>query len=957
MERLHTPEQAARWLRQRVTGQLWTDSRKVGAGDGFIAWPGAATDGRKYVAGVLAAGAQACLVEREGAEAYGLEGDRVAAYSGLKIATAPIAAAYFDQPSRQLDVLAVTGTNGKTSTAWWLAQALSKLGRRCGVVGTLGTGQPDAMVFNGLTTPDPVLLQQQLRRWVDAGFSACALEASSIGIAEHRLDATDIDVAIFTNFTQDHLDYHHTMQAYWEAKAQLFAWSGLKAAVLNIDDAQGAALALSLRDSSLDVWTVSCTLPARLQAQAITHGREALSFDVVEGGTRHRLSTGLIGPYNVSNLLGVMAALRALGLPLAAVVQACADLLPVPGRMDTIALPGRPLVVIDYAHTPDALDKVLGALKPLALERAGKLWCIFGCGGERDAGKRPLMAAAVEKHADSIVVTSDNPRSEHPDTIIRQILQGFRHLEAVSVQPDRALAIAHAVGLARAGDVVLIAGKGHESYQETGGIKLPFSDKSQAESALNEGRMTLQQALLWLPSARLVGDGTLQFLRAHTDTRSLQPGDLFVAIKGERFDAHDFLAQAKSQGAVAVLAEHGLSADLPGLLVPDARQALGRLAAGWRSRFSLPLIAVTGSNGKTTVTQMIASILRAWKHEGAFATEGNFNNDIGLPLTLLRLRVGHQAGVVELGMNHPGEIAWLAGLTQPTVALVNNAQREHLEFMATVEAVARENGAVIEALPASGVAVFPADELYTPIWKTLAAPRAVLTFSDSGVADVTASSRWTGSAWQVKANTPQGALDFSLQVAGRHNVKNALAATACALAAGVPLPAISAGLCAFLPVQGRSRALQLKLAGRAITLIDDSYNANPDSVRAAIDVLAELPGPRLLVLGDMGEVGAGGPALHQEVGDYARQRGIDQLLCTGELMAHTAAAFPGAQHFDSMAALLDATRKLLGQQASVLVKGSRFMKLEQIVQALSADAMTPAQQETSAQAAKESACY
>jgi UDP-N-acetylmuramyl-tripeptide synthetase len=485
MERLHTPEQAARWLQQRVNGTLWADSRKVAAGDGFIAWPGAATDARKYVAGVLATGAQACLVEETGAEAYEFSDNRVAAYSGLKWATAPIAAAYFEHPSQKLDVLAVTGTNGKTSTAWWLAQALEKLGRRCGVIGTLGMGQPGAMVFNGLTTPDPVLLQQQLKAWVDEGFAACALEASSIGIAEHRLDATDIRVAIFTNFTQDHLDYHRSMETYWEAKARLFGWHGLKAAVINIDDTHGAELAMSLRDSGLDVWTVSCVAPARLQAQAIDHGLDALGFDVVEGAERHRLSTALVGQYNVSNLLGVMAALRALDLPLKDVVEACAHLLPVPGRMDTIALPGRPLVVIDYAHTPDALEKVLGALRPLAAGRSGELWCVFGCGGERDAGKRPLMAAAAEQGADRVVVTSDNPRGENPAAIISQVLEGFTRRGEVFVQSDRARAIGHAVEQAQAGDVILIAGKGHENYQETAGVKLPFSDKAQAQAALD----------------------------------------------------------------------------------------------------------------------------------------------------------------------------------------------------------------------------------------------------------------------------------------------------------------------------------------------------------------------------------------------------------------------------------------------------------------------------------------
>jgi UDP-N-acetylmuramoyl-tripeptide--D-alanyl-D-alanine ligase len=450
--------------------------------------------------------------------------------------------------------------------------------------------------------------------------------------------------------------------------------------------------------------------------------------------------------------------------------------------------------------------------------------------------------------------------------------------------------------------------------------------------------MTLQQALQWLPSARLVGDGTLRFGRVHTDTRSLQPGDLFVALRGERFDAHDFLAQAKSAGAVAALAERGLSVELPGLLVADSKQALGQLAAGWRSQFALPLIAVTGSNGKTTVTQMVASILRAWKPDGAFATEGNFNNDIGLPLTLLRLRATHQAGVVELGMNHPGEIASLAAMTRPTVALVNNAQREHLEFMATVEAVARENGAVIAALPATGVAVFPADELYTPLWRELAGDRAVLTFAESGAADVTGTAQWLGGAWQVAASTPQGAVDFSLQVAGRHNVKNALAATACALAAGAPLVAISAGLSAFVPVKGRSRALQLQVAGHALTLIDDSYNANPDSVRAAIDVLAELPGPRLLVLGDMGEVGDQGPAFHAEVGAHARARGIEQVFTLGTQSAGAATVFGSGRHFgDDIDALQAAVMAALPGVASVLVKGSRFMKMERVVQAIAAD--------------------
>ena len=447
--------------------------------------------------------------------------------------------------------------------------------------------------------------------------------------------------------------------------------------------------------------------------------------------------------------------------------------------------------------------------------------------------------------------------------------------------------------------------------------------------------MTLAEARALLPGAQLVGDGGVAFARVHSDTRSLQPGDLFVALRGEHFDAHDFLGTARGAGAVAALAQHGLAAaGLPGLQVADPLAALQQLAAAWRRRFTLPLIAVTGSNGKTTVTQMIAAMLRAAHGDAAFATQGNLNNHIGLPLTLLRLRAAHRCGVVELGMNHPGEIALLAGLAAPTVALVNNAQREHQEFMATVEAAARENGAVIAALGDGGVAVFPADDAYTPLWRELAGARAQRTFALHGAADVGAAAQWQGEQWLLQLRTPQGSVPTTLRLAGEHNLKNALAAAACALAAGVPLDAVARGLQAFEPVNGRSRLLRVQRGAQALTLIDDSYNANPDSVRAAIDVLAALAAPRWLLLGDMGEVGDQGPQFHAEVGAYARERGIDLLWTAGGACAHAAAAFgAAARRFATVEALLAALPEA-PPAASALVKGSRFMRMERAVQAL-----------------------
>ncbi len=453
---------------------------------------------------------------------------------------------------------------------------------------------------------------------------------------------------------------------------------------------------------------------------------------------------------------------------------------------------------------------------------------------------------------------------------------------------------------------------------------------------------TLAQLLPALPGARVVGElAGVSVGRVHSDTRTLQPGDLFVALRGERFDANDYLPQARASGAVAALAERGLgAAGLPGVEVADSRAALGELARLWRAQFALPLIAVTGSNGKTTVTQMIASILRAAAGDAALATQGNLNNEIGVPLTVLRLDASHRLAVVELGMNHPGEIEGLARIAQPTVALVNNAQREHQEFMASVEAVARENAACFQALPADGTAVFPADDGYTPLWRELAGARRVLTFGGAG-ADVSGEADWVDGAWRLRARAPAGAFEARLQIAGRHNVRNALAAAACALAAGVVLDAIARGLCEFEPVKGRSRVLGLALGGKALTLVDDSYNANPDSVRAAIEVLAELPGPRLLALGDMGEVGDQGLAFHDEVLRHALARGIDTVLVTGDWMAQAAApllaqAGGRLRYFKDFDALQSEALALAPAMGSVLVKGSRFMRMERLLQSLQA---------------------
>jgi UDP-N-acetylmuramoyl-tripeptide--D-alanyl-D-alanine ligase len=452
-------------------------------------------------------------------------------------------------------------------------------------------------------------------------------------------------------------------------------------------------------------------------------------------------------------------------------------------------------------------------------------------------------------------------------------------------------------------------------------------------------RGSLAQLLPHLEGASLQG-ADCAFEGVSTDSRNIPAGALFVALRGERFDAHDFLADVAAKGAVAVIAEQvpaGFA--LPALIVPDTLLALGAVARFWRAQFALPVAAVTGSNGKTTVKEMIAAILaEAYGVDDVLATRGNLNNEIGVPLSVFRLDARHRAAVLELGMNHPGEIARLAAMAMPTVALVNNAQREHQEFMVSVEAVAIENGAVLASLGQGGIAVYPADDEYTPIWKDIAGSQRSLTFGLAGTpvnaaADVscTHSQGDFGSELSVSIRAGGATMGFpvSLQAAGLHNVRNALAAIAVTYAMGVPTAAIAAGLSNFAPVSGR---LQRKQAAGGALVIDDTYNANPDSARAAIDVLAGFPAPRVFVLGDMGEVGDEGPAFHTEIGQYAQQRGIGALLCLGELTRHACAAFGArAQHFDDVAQLQQALDAMSAHGTTILVKGSRFMKMERVV--------------------------
>lgn len=449
--------------------------------------------------------------------------------------------------------------------------------------------------------------------------------------------------------------------------------------------------------------------------------------------------------------------------------------------------------------------------------------------------------------------------------------------------------------------------------------------------------MRLSEAAQTLNSTASGADIT--FSSVSTDTRALQHGALFIALRGQHFDGHDFVRFAFENGASAVMVDTafqaqamGLPEDAPLLVVADTRLGLGQLAAAWRNRFDIPLVAITGSNGKTTVKEMLASILlhATGKAEAVLATRGNLNNDIGMPLTLLSLRASHRFAVIEMGMNHRGEIDYLTRLASPTVALVNNAQNAHIGELGSVENIARAKGEIFTGLRTGGIAVINADDTFAAYWRALNAERTVMDFGLEHAAQITGRCELLPDSVRLEIRCPQQIVQTHVQVPGLHNARNALAATAAALAMQIAPQAIAQGLNAFQGVKGR---LQTKAILHGATLIDDTYNANPGSVSAAIDVLAQASGEKILVLGDMGELGAEAVQWHAQVGRYAQEKGINSLFCLGDLSRHSAQAFgAGAWHFERIQELLADLENRLAPSVTVLVKGSRFMQMERVVQ-------------------------
>jgi murE/murF fusion protein len=926
------------------------DSRKVEPGDLFVAVKGLRSDGHAFVGTALEKGAAAIVVERE---LPGVKVPQVIVPSTSR-ALGPLIARSLGDPAKSMVLVGITGTNGKTTTTYLVESILAAAGHKPGVIGTVEYRWAGEKHEAPYTTPTPQVLHETFAAMKAAGCTHVVMEVSSAALAMDRLAGVDFTVGAFSNLTQDHLDVHGTMEAYRDAKRRLFR-DHLKGgtAVVNIDDPEGAGMAAAAdpaQTKTLAVTVEQDSADVLVLFKESTVKGIAAKFATPRGDIAIE-APPLIGQYNVANLALAVGIAEALGVehgPIAAGIMALHG---VPGRVERVANHADLDILVDYAHTPDALRNVLSALRPLTRRR---LICVFGCGGDRDPTKRPKMGAAVAELADLAVVTSDNPRTEDPRKIIDQILPAVPKPFFVDV--DRRAAIHAAIAEAVPGDVVLIAGKGHEDYQIIGTTKNHFDDREEAAAAASEREHRLVAGLARDAGGEVLGDARLLVDRVVIDSRSAAPGALYVAIRGDKHDGHRFCLDAIKAGATAVMVDRegkrwapAAAPDLlapelrkiktAGIVVDDTRIALGKIARAHRRAWAgedKRLVAITGSAGKTTTKELTRAALAM--SGTTHAAEGSLNNETGLPLTLLGLRLFHQFGVVEMGMRGAGQIEYLTKIAEPDVAVVVNAGTAHIELLGSTDAIAQAKSEIWIGMKPGGHVIRPAGDLRLEHWARIHAPGARHVTFGEGDADVRLV-KYTPSAIgaHLELDVFGDMHELDLQLVGKHVAIDACAALAAAHAAGSSVASALAGLARALPPSMRGEVIEL--GGRHV--IVDCYNANPASMAAALRTLAERShGQRAVaVLGDMLELGDHAPKAHQEIGELAKQLNI-RVMALGDHAATVVNAAGGDSavvltHEDAADAALAETE----HGGWILLKGSRGMKLEKVLDAMKESAL------------------
>lgn len=969
-----------------VTG-IQYHAGKVQPGDVFVALVGSQADGHDYVDQALARGAALAIVEKPVPQATG----PILQVHDSRLALAQLAAAFYGHPSHDLTIIGITGTNGKTTTSLIIEKMMQAAGFEVGVMGTLNCRYAGKVYPAPLTTPEAPELHAMLHQMRSAGVTHMVMEISSHALAQKRVEGLAVDIGVFTNLTQDHLDFHGSMEAYRASKKRLFLdllntgpKAGRTCAVLNCHNAEGQALRAELSipvvSTGFDPGHTVYATQDRYSAAGIQATLETPQGPLI-------VNSPLIGHHNLENILSAVGVGTVLKIPLTIMKDTLARLDQIPGRLQRIPDPTAPsgmerLLVVDYAHTPDALENALKSLQKLTRNR---IICVFGCGGNRDRHKRPLMAAIAARLADLLILTADNPRNESPLQIIREMLAGWESANSAAlipalqpllpedvngnwpsnsylIEPDRRRAIRLAVAAAGDGDVVLVAGKGHETYQIVGAQVLDFDDVAEVSGALvDQAAGHSMQGVLdkaWfaedvrstVQGALVAGHPETRFRGVSTDTRHLAPHDLFVALSGERFDGHAFIPQALDRQAGGLLiaasaleqvksqvSDTARTSQLPVITVKDTLQALGDLAAGQRRWAAARVIGLTGSNGKTSTRRMISLMLAQQYY--VRATQGNFNNLIGLPLTLLEANPQHEWLVLEMGMNQPGEIGRLTDISQPDIGLITSIAAAHLEGLASLDGVMNAKGELLDHLPAHATAILNIDDAAC---RTLAGrfKGRVLYFGFAEGADVRAVNLALHQGHtHFELLLPGARVEVVLKTPARFMVANATAAAAAGYLAGLSPRQIKSGLEYFSPVAGRMQVMTL---ASGIHLINDTYNANPASMAAALDTLQQVRAQQrsIVVVGDMLELGPNAAEWHQQLGQQIAAAQIHLLGVTGAFAANVvqgaraAGLRPEQIITGTVDELLDTLKPVLQAGDWVLVKGSRGMRMERVVEGL-----------------------
>lgn len=922
------------------------DSRDVKRGDIFVALPGVKVDGAQFAGAAIKAGAVAVICD--GSAVFDAGDVAVLRVKDPRRALALIAAALKKlQPET---IVAVTGTAGKTSVASFVRQIYAHAGKKAASIGTTGVVSPDLAIEGALTTPDPVQLHAILSDLAETGVTHAAMEASSHGLDQRRLDGVRLAAAAFTNLGRDHMDYHATIDEYLACKMRLFdtLMKPGQPAVIFADDVYSDAAIAAGHEAGLDV----CTVGRKgdfIALKRVEHERHKQIVELVHAGATYRVELPLAGEFQVANAVVAAGLAISTGIAPRTAFAALEKLEGAPGRLELVGTSANgALVYVDYAHKPEALEQVLSSVRPFT---TGRVLVVFGCGGDRDAGKRQIMGAIAARLADLVYVTDDNPRSEEPAGIRAAIMETA--IGAIEIG-DRREAIFTAVDELRTGDTLIIAGKGHETGQTANGKTVHFSDHEEVRAALAKtGVVADKAAPLWTGEAmieamgaRPIGNVPAGINGISIDTRTLQPGDAYFAIKGDRLDGHDFASAAVAAGAgVLVVAESRLPAlggiTKPLLVVDDVLEAMRKLGIAARARSKAKIIAVTGSAGKTTTKDALAHVLA--KSGRVHYSPASFNNHWGVPLTLARMPEATQFAVFEIGMNHAGEITPLVKMVRPHVAMVTLIAAAHLGHFKDLDDIAHAKAEIFRGLVRGGTALINRDDKRFKLLAQLAGEAGVhriAGYGESNKADVhLLNAKYLEDCSTVTAKVFGEDVAFKVGVPGRHVVLNSLGVLGAVHLVGGDLSAALHALSDLQAPDGRGRTYQFKSGDGTFTLIDESYNANTASIAAVLQHLSDIKpkrrGRRIAVLGDMLELGMHSKKLHEGLAEPVLAAGLSRLLLGGAEMKALADKLAGSdlhvEHFETVDDLMPVLQKTVRADDVVLVKSSNGLGFSRIV--------------------------